>query len=332
MVIPPEPSLAHEAPAFRSGWTVHALPPGSARQRALAVAAACGITLLPAFAVASLQSWLPAAIRTAAIARLAAGAPAVAALFFVGAIGGLLSGLLGVGGAVVLLPLLTTFAGMSLKQASNVTIVQVVAAALVSVRLHYPQRLIHVRLAIVMGSASLAGGLIGGLGSAALPPLTVEALFLLVVFVALALLTLPTDQFFTTTDGFPRVPPIRAAAIGLMAGALAGILGAGGGFLIVPLLIGPLHLPTRLAVGTSPAVILIGSIAAMIGKALSRQILVVPAAILVTGAIPFTYLGARLSARLSPRSLRLLLAAVLLVIALRGAFTLYRDVNATGVV
>jgi uncharacterized membrane protein YfcA len=270
------------------------------------------------------------AAATTALARLGVGigGHGAAALFAVGAVGGLLSGMLGVGGAVVLLPLLTTFAGLTLKEASNVTIVQVVAAALVSVRMHYPRRLIHVRLALVMGSASFAGGLLGGLGSAALRPLTVEALFLGVVLLAIVLLFLPLGQITAPDGAFPPVNPLAASAIGLMAGTLAGILGAGGGFLIVPLLIGPLRLPTRLAVGTSPAVILIGSAAALAGKALSRQILVVPAGILVAGAIPFTYLGARLGARLSPRALRLLLAAVLIVIALRGGQTLLRDLTA----
>lgn len=316
--------------AYEAGYQEYPAPPGPTWQRALVVFAACLTALAPAAVLASLRGGLLPADQAAAISRAAPSTSGVAALFAVGAIGGLLSGVLGVGGAVVLLPLLTTFGGMTLKQASNVTIVQVVAAALVSVRAYYPRRLIHVRLAVVMGSASLIGGLVGGLGSAALPALTVEALFLVVVCVALGLLFLPSAELAGSEGGFPHVEPVRAAAIGLMAGALAGILGAGGGFLIVPLLIGPLRLPTRLAVGTSPAVILIGAIAGLTGKALSRQILPVPAAILVIGAIPFTYLGTRLSARLSPRSLRLLLAAVLLVIALRGAFTLYRDVTLAG--
>ena len=222
---------------------------------------------------------------------------------------------------MILLPLLTALTGMTMKEASNVTIVQVVAAGIVGAVTYYRRRLIHVRLALVMGGASLAGGLLGGLASAALPAAVADAVFLLVVCAAIALLFSPTIEGVSEA-AMPYVDPLLASGIGLGVGGLAGILGAGGGFLIVPLLIGVLRLPTRVAIGTSPAVILLGSTAALAGKMASRQVNFLPALALVIGAVPLTYAGARLSNRLSPRALRLVLGVLLVGIALRGGLQL----------
>ena len=309
-----------------AGYESHPLPPGTPWQRLFGVAVACAVVLAPALLAAALRSLPPPSATAAGVGQVVGRGPLFALFFAVGAIGGVLAGLLGVGGAVVLLPLLTGLTGISLKEASNVTIVQVVAAALVGVGTYYRRRLIHVRPALIMGGASLAGGLLGGYGSAALPSIAIESLFLVVVGVAVALLFIPVAESAAADGTLPFVEPLKAAGLGLCVGTLAGLLGAGGGFLIVPLLIGALRFPTRLAIGTSPAVIVLGSAAALVGKAVSHQVQVLPAVAVVAGAMPFTYLGARLSHRLSPRALRLLLVAVLIAIAAHGATTLAQHV------
>lgn len=226
--------------------------------------------------------------------------------------------MLGVGGAVVLLPLLTTFTDLSLKEASNITVVQVFASALASIGAYYRRRLIHFSLALYMGGAGFAGGLAGGYGSQALPSTALETLFLFVTLIAIALLFIPVTEPVTITAA-PPFSRAQAIGLGVSVGALAGVLGAGGGFLIVPLLIGVLRLPTRLAIGTSPVVILVGAAAALAGKLVSGQVLLAPAVALVAGAMPSAYFGTHISRRLSPRALRLTLGVVLSAIAVRGA-------------
>lgn len=232
--------------------------------------------------------------------------------------------MLGVGGAVVLLPLLSTFAGLSLKEASGITIVQVVAAAIVSVVAYYRGRLVHLSLALHMGVASAIGGLAGGYGSQALPSAAIEWLFLLVVVIAIALLLIPVTEFVPLDGQFPRFNRYQAIGLGITVGALAGILGAGGGFLIVPLMIGALRMPTRLAIGSSPVVILISATSALLGKLMAGQISLLPAAALIAGAVPSAYLGTRIGRRLQPRMLRILLGVILFAIALRGIAVLFR--------
>lgn len=243
-------------------------------------------------------------------------------IFIIGVVGGVLAGMLGVGGAVILLPLLTAFGGLTLKEASGITIVQVVVAALISLAVYNRARLVHLRLALTMGIAGLVGGLAGGYGSQAMPVIALEWLFLVVVVVALALLLIPVRETPTAQDALPPFNRGQAAGLGFSVGALAGVLGAGGGFLIVPLMIGALRLPTRLAIGSSPVVILISSLAGLSGKLVAGQIQLLPAVALVAGAVPATYLGTRIGQRLSPRFLRMLLGVLLVAIAIRGVAVL----------
>lgn len=250
-------------------------------------------------------------------------------IFAVGAIGGLLSGLLGIGGAVVMLPLLTTFAGLSLQQASNITIVQVVATSLVSWLVYNRGRLVHLHLAAYMGAASALGGLITGYNSRGLSSQSLEWIFLGVVVSAIALLFIPIRELPTNrtngTNGtvMPGFNRWLVLSLGGGVGGLAGLLGAGGGFLIVPVMVGVLGLPIRLAVGSSPAVILVSASFAFAGKAISGQIEPLPAAMLVLGAVPSAYLGARFNPRLPAHTLRLLLGGTLVLIAARGVALLF---------
>ncbi len=244
-------------------------------------------------------------------------------MFLIGAAGGLVSGLLGVGGAVILLPLLSTFGGLTMKEASGITIVQVVASALVSWLVYQRGRMVHLRLAVYMGTASAIGGFAGGYASQAFSPRAVEWLFLVVVLGAIVLLFLPVQEVAPKAGEYPPFHSVLAVLLGAAVGLLAGILGAGGGFLIVPLMIGPLRLPTRLAIGSSPVVILISASFALAGKLLAGQIRPDLAAALVLGAAPSAYAGALIGRRLPSRFLRVLLGVMLVLIGARGAILVF---------
>jgi uncharacterized membrane protein YfcA len=246
----------------------------------------------------------------------------LAAVFVVGAAGGFLSGLLGVGGAVVLLPLLTTFVGLTTKQASGITIAQVTAASLISLYGYRRSGLVHLPLALYMGAGSALGGIAGGYGSRAVPNAALDWIFLVVVLAAIALLFVRVGDAPRWDSGRPHVNPLQSIGLGMVAGTLAGLLGAGGGFLLVPLMIGTLRLPTRLAIGTSPAVILIAGSAGLVSKVAAGQVPANLAAALVLGAMPTAYLGGWVNRRLPPRTLRLLLGGILSLVATRGVLAM----------
>lgn len=244
-------------------------------------------------------------------------------IFLVGIVGGVLSGMLGIGGAVILLPLLIAFGGLTLKEATNVTVVQVLVSSLIGWWSFRRGKLVHTRLALWMGGAGAIGGFAGGFGSGYFSNRDLEVVFLGVVLAAIFLLFLPIKELALSGDALPTFNRPFAAGLGGIVGVLAGMLGAGGGFLIVPLMIVGLRVPTRLAIGSSSIVKLISSGFAYAGKLAGTHIDYVLVAALLAGAIPATYLGTWIARRIPPWSLRLILTTMLIGIALRSAQTLF---------
>jgi uncharacterized protein len=117
----------------------------------------------------------------------------------------------------------------------------------------------------------------------------------------------------------PAPPPARsrwtAAAIGLAAGLLSGLLGIGGGVIMVPAFTELLHLPLKSAIATSLVCVGIFGVPATITHALLGDIDWRLAALLTIGVIPGARIGASLTIRTAERRLRLAIGAFLAVVA-----------------
>ncbi len=104
------------------------------------------------------------------------------------------------------------------------------------------------------------------------------------------------------------------AAIGLLAGTLAGLLGVGGGIVMVPAFVRFLHMDIRMAIGTSMAIIVLTSIVAgskhyLLGN-VDLKIVAVVAILAMIGA----YIGAALTAVVPVRSLKMIFAVFVLIV------------------
>jgi hypothetical protein len=108
-----------------------------------------------------------------------------------------------------------------------------------------------------------------------------------------------------------------AILVGGGVGIGAGLVGAGGAFLLVPLLITVVGIPTRITIGSSLAITLWTATAGVLGKLATGQIPFAPAAALVLGAVPGAQVGEWVSRRFGVRGLRSLLAAVTTLVAVR---------------
>ena len=174
-----------------------------------------------------------------------------------------------------------------------------------------------------MGGAGAFGGFLGGFVSGRLSELQLEIIFLSVVLAAIVLLFLPVRELAVSGVAKPDFNVPFAVGLGALVGALAGMLGAGGGFLIVPLMLTGLRIPMRLAIGSSSVVKLISSSFAYAGKLVGSHIDPVLAMALLAGAIPCTYAGTWIARRVPPRFLRGTLTIMLLGIAVRSVQTLF---------
>ena len=251
--------------------------------------------------------------------------PAFAAtLALLGFAGAFVSGLVGVGGAIVMIPLLyyvpplLGLGSLPMREVSGVTMVQVLAATAVGAWTHGRHAAVHRRLALTGGVAMAAASLAGALASSHLSAralLTVIAVMATVALPLLAVRPVHVDESAPPADAeFSR--PLAVVALALI-GAASGLVGAGGAFLTVPVMIALLRLPVRLAIGTSLAVTGMSALTGVLGKALTAQIPLGPAGAVVLGSLVGAVMGSRVSRGVHVRTLRLVLAGLVALVAIR---------------
>jgi uncharacterized membrane protein YfcA len=114
------------------------------------------------------------------------------------------------------------------------------------------------------------------------------------------------------------ISPVAPFAIGLVTGMLTVFLGIGGGFILVPAMIYVLGMPARVVIGTSLVMILTVTAGTTIVHAVTtRAVDIVLAVLLLCGGVIGAQYGALLTTRMKPDYLRLALAIVILLVALR---------------
>ncbi len=249
-----------------------------------------------------------------------------ALIFAIGCGIGVISGTLGIGGGIVLAPLLLYlppllgFVPMDMKAISGLTMVQSVATGLTGMLLHRKSRHVHGRLAAVMGATLAAAAFAGALASGRVSSEALLAVLAVVAFAAGVILILPNpgaDREVPSSD-VPINAPL-AAGVAAAIGSVGGLIGQSGAFLLNPALIVILRVPTRVTIGTSLAIVSCAGVAGTLGKALAGQIVLVPALTLCAGAALGTVAGSRLSGKIRVRTLRLALAVLILASAVRMA-------------
>lgn len=240
-------------------------------------------------------------------------------LVFSGFGAGFLAGAMGLG-AILLVPLLMFGAGMPIHAAAGASIANTFVAAMSAVIAHRRRRRVHVRIGLVAAAGALIGGGAGGFASSLVSGQMLTAFYLIVVLIALGLVA-PLEQAAEPTE--PPRGGFIALSIGLTVGFIGGMIGVGGGFIQVPLLVRAARMRMHEAVGTSLFIALFGTAAGFSGKLVTGQVPFPEALVVLTGGIAGGQLGARLSGRFNARVLRSAFAVVLLLIAARVAADLF---------
>jgi uncharacterized membrane protein YfcA len=119
------------------------------------------------------------------------------------------------------------------------------------------------------------------------------------------------------------VSPLAPLALGFLAGIMTVLLGVGGGFILVPAMIYILGMAARVVVGTSLVMILaVSAVTTMVHAMTTHAVDIVLAGLLLVGGVIGAQYGAVLATRLRPDLLRLALAIIILLVALRMALGL----------
>jgi hypothetical protein len=261
----------------------------------------------------------------------------LAAIIFVsGAAAGSVGALLGIGGGVFLVPLLNVALGVPLRNAAAISLTTVIATSSSVSAGRSGEQLINLRLGMMLEVATVAGSLLGGLTAHLFSEITLQRLFGLVTTIAaLGVLTrvnrrnvvrdesidpgLLGGRFYENESGGLVTYRVKRLPVGLLASFVAGnvssLLGIGGGVLKVPALNAWCGIPMRAAAATSAFMIGVTATGGAIIYLGRGDLLPLAAAPAVLGVQLGSWAGLRLVHRLSAKWLKILLVAVLLLVA-----------------
>jgi len=233
-----------------------------------------------------------------------------------GLVASFLSGLLGIGGGLVLTPLLLYLPPLVGGAAIPVKIV----TGLTIVIRHRAYGNVSSRLVWLMGPPSAIASLIGAFVSRDTPDSVILLVFAVLAFAGAVMLLLPVTPREGRAEDM-RPDPKVAIPISLVLGFFGGMVGIGGIAFIIAALVYLLRVPPRIAIGSSLGIGLFAAIAALIGKAATAQIDPPLAAIVFVAALVASPIGAAVSVRTQPRPLLAILAVVVILAAIRVALT-----------
>jgi uncharacterized membrane protein YfcA len=227
-----------------------------------------------------------------------------------------MAGMLGLGGAVLLIPAflylppLFGVDGLDPKSITGMTSVQVFASSLLSMVIHRKKGAVDRDLVMTIGLpimiASFSGAYLSGM---------IDADIILGIFATMAIIGVGLMMVQRAREETPggRVDFNRplAVAIAIGVGLFGSMAGAPGAFILSPLMMTVLKIPTRITIGSTLGIVLMSSLAASVGKFISGQVPVEATVIAVLASLPGAYLGSRLSHRLHTRTLRVVLAVLI---------------------
>ncbi|WP_320066061.1 sulfite exporter TauE/SafE family protein [Micromonospora sp. RTGN7] len=212
-------------------------------------------------------------------------------------------GLLGGGGSILAVPLLVYVADLPAKEAIATSLLVVGATSVVGVIPHARRHRVRWRTGLTFGFAGMTGAYAGGRLAEFIP-----AGFLLTGFAVMMLATaVAMIRGRRNAEGRPvphDLPVPRVILDGVVVGLVTGLVGAGGGFLVVPALALLGGLPMPVAVGTSLVVIAMKSFAGLAGYLSSVSINWGLAAAVTVAAIAGSFAGGRLAGRIPADVLR----------------------------
>ncbi|MSV84785.1 MAG: TSUP family transporter [Actinobacteria bacterium] len=244
--------------------------------------------------------------------------------FLVGVGAGVLSALLGVGGAVVTTPAIRVLGATPILAVGS-TVPAILPAAISGTWRYAKAGLVDWRAALGLGISGAVFAVGGAMTSSLIDGrilmlLTAFLMFWSGISVVRGGRGSGQPEPDTEPDTEPHTEPKHSlpviGSLGAASGFVAGLLGVGGGIIMVPVLTGPLKIPMKSAVASSLVAVAIFSIPALVTHIILGHVDWAFALPLMLGVIPGAQIGARITIGSSDRSIRLLFGALIIVLAL----------------
>ena len=219
---------------------------------------------------------------------------------------GVMLGATGAGGSILAIPLLVYLVGVPVHEATVISLIVVGYSALLGAWRKSREHHVKGKAALVFSSTGWLGAWVGALGHVWIQANTILFLFgVLMVGVSVWSLARRNFPLPNQVEGCARQFSLkcvgRALSIGFGVGILTGFFGVGGGFLIVPALIGVLGFPPPLAVGTSLMIIALTTVGGILGHLEMAPMEFGLTAIVVAGSLIGMLVGTSLSQNIDQR-------------------------------
>ncbi|QCR32466.1 sulfite exporter TauE/SafE family protein [Lysinibacillus sp. SGAir0095] len=244
-------------------------------------------------------------------------------LFGIGFIGSFLSGMLGIGGAIVKYPLLLMvpplfgLQGLTAHEVSGISALDVLFVSIAGVIGFRKSGYLNKSLITTMGISIGIGTFLGSFASDYLSENQINVVYGLLASLAAIMMILPKKEAANISlDEFQFNKPV-AVVLAFFVGISSGIVGAGGGFLLIPIMLLVLQIPIRMAIASSLAITFISSVAGSIGKIITGQVEYLPAIIIIIAGIIAAPIGAKVSAKLNSKVLEKILAVLIIGTAIK---------------
>ena len=190
-------------------------------------------------------------------------------LILVGIFIGTMSGFFGIGGGMILVPILLVL-GFDIKVAIGISIIQMVFSSVFGSYLNHKKGSLIVGEGIFVGFGGFVGGYIGGYVTEYISDAVLQFTFFgLLLFALFRLFFSKNHEDDSQTKSLPKT---LLFSIGLVIGIFAITLGIGGSIILTPLLVGLLHYPIKKAVSAGLFFVAFSSVAGMISRLSSGTI------------------------------------------------------------
>lgn len=251
-------------------------------------------------------------------------------LFIAGAFVGFLSGLLGIGGGIVMFPVLfyvpplLGFDAISVKNITGLTMTQGFFASLSAMFFYRKHGLVSKPLVFALGGSLFFSSIAGALLSDKMSEKPLLFIFGMLALIAAVMMFMPrsyaNDHLKEDSVEFNK---FLAISIGIVIGFFLGMVGQGGAFIIIPIMLYILKIPLRVTVGSMLAVGLFSSTAGLAGKIVTGQVPFLMAGTMLIGAIPFARIGGFVGKRTHTRVLKWILAAIIAATAVKILYDIF---------
>ena len=228
---------------------------------------------------------------------------------------GLLGSIIGLGGGIIIVPVLTFF-GFSPALAASNSIFAVFSNAIASSISYAKQRRIEYSIGLKLGLLSIPGTVVGAFISSEITPSIFKILFALILISA-SIYIFSKRKIEQKNYNLSKQIMILAIGASFVAGIISGLFGVGGGIIFVPLMVVAMGLSMKNAAPTSQFILLFASGSALVTHTILGHPDFYQALLLATGAFVGGLVGARLSLEIKENSLKILISIVMIAAAVK---------------